>query len=830
MMTYAIDFNTVHSWADGFIGEISLNNLTYDPIFGWVIEFDASFEISNIWNAEVVAQMGSRYIIRDAGWNDELPPNGSVSFGFQASYSGEIVAPSGFVVNDKAVGVENPPEPVLPIITVNDVSFSEGDNGTSQAVFSVSLSQASTEAVTVNYVTSDQTAVAGVDYDAASGSLTFAPGETTKDVSVTVISDYVVEPDETFQLNLSNVNGASIDDGTGVATILNDDSATLPVLSVAEIAITEGSSSTPGGNTVGGYFSTQGNQIVDQGGESVKIAGINWFGMESDRYAPDGLHTRKFQDMMDQMVELGFNTIRLPFSNQLFDPTSVPNGINYNLNPELAGLSGIQILDEIVEYAGNMGLRIILDHHRSAAGAGANENGLWYTGDIQSGQYSEQRWISDWTMLAERYSDNPTVIGADLHNEPHGSATWGGGGATDWAAAAERAGNAIHDVNSDWLIFVEGVGSYQGENYWWGGNLMGVRDRPVQLEEPNKLVYSPHDYPNSIYAQPWFKDAEFPDNLMSKFDEMWGYIYREGIAPVYLGEFGSKLTDPKDLLWLEKIQSYLAGDFNDDGIPDIPDGAEGISWTWWSWNPNSGDTGGILQDDWQSVNSNKVNALEALMFDFNVNGDSTGPGDYNQASFIVTLSEPFENTVSVDWEVLAGTATADDFIATTGSLTFEPGETSKSISVSIVPDTLVEGDEQFTLRFSNPVNVTIENFTVNAVILDDDTDAPAEPPVPENDDPITVSTIITNDWGSGFTASIELNNDDVEEIDDWTIQITMPYDILNIWDAEIVSHIGDTYFIRGATWNDDIGIGDEVSFGFQASPGNTNEFQFDWIV
>ena len=101
-------------------------------------------------------------------------------------------------------------------------------------------------------------------------------------------------------------------------------------------------------------------------------------------------------------------------------------------------------------------------------------------------------------------------------------------------------------VNPDWLIFVEGIGTYNGQSYWWGGNLMGVKDRPVALNVPNKSVYSAHDYPNSVYPQPWFQAANYPANLPALFTQMWGYIYQQNIAPVSVGEFGTKLVDPKD--------------------------------------------------------------------------------------------------------------------------------------------------------------------------------------------------------------------------------------------------------------------------------------------
>ncbi|MEM7616245.1 MAG: cellulase family glycosylhydrolase, partial [Pseudomonadota bacterium] len=204
----------------------------------------------------------------------------------------------------------------------------------------------------------------------------------------------------------------------------------------------------------------------------------------------------------------------------------------------------------------------------------------------------------------------PAVIGADLHNEPHGSATWGGGGANDWARAAEAAGNAVLAVADDWLVFVEGVGQYEGQPYWWGGSLAGVRDRPIELDVEGRLVYSPHDYPASVFNQPWFNDGS---NLYEVFRENWGFIFEEGIAPIFLGEFGSRLTEAADLPWAEAITAYLSGDFDGDGVNDLPEGEAGMSFAWWSWNPNSGDTGGILNDDWTTLRQNAIELLAPLL-------------------------------------------------------------------------------------------------------------------------------------------------------------------------------------------------------------------------
>jgi endoglucanase len=362
-------------------------------------------------------------------------------------------------------------------------------------------------------------------------------------------------------------------------------------------------------SAISGPLSTSGNQIIAADGSMVRLQGVSWFGFESSNLVPHGLWTRSYQSMMDQMQSLGFNTIRIPFCNQMFDANSKPNSINERANPDLIGLNSLQILDKIVEYADQIGIWIILDHHRSDAGMGALNNGLWHTD-----AYPESRFIQDWQMLAERYRHHPSVIGADLHNEPHASASWGTRDQnTDWRAAAERAGNAILKVNPHWLIIVEGVESYQNKNYWWGGNLAGVKDHPIVLDVDNKLVYSPHDYPNSIYNQPWFTDSNYPHNLLDHFRNVWGYIFETEHAPIIIGEFGSRFLDPKDAKWMDKITTYLNGDFKGTGHRELPAAAQGASWIWWSWNPNSGDTGGILLDDWMTPDQTKLQFIKPLM-------------------------------------------------------------------------------------------------------------------------------------------------------------------------------------------------------------------------
>ena len=372
---------------------------------------------------------------------------------------------------------------------------------------------------------------------------------------------------------------------------------------------TTGTSNTATG-IADGYLHTEGSQIIDSAGNAVKLTGVNWFGAEGYAFAPQGMWLDSYQNIMDQMMKEGFNTIRLPWSDAMLDNGRMPTGIDYSKNPDLAGKTSLEVFDKIIEYADKTGMKIILDHHRSGDGASANENGLWYTD-----QYPESTMIANWKMLAERYADNPSVIAADLHNEPHGQATWGDGNpATDWQAAAERIGNAIQSVNKDWLLIVEGVERYNDSTYWWGGNLQGVKDNPIEFNVDNKLVYSTHDYPPSMAGFGWFSDSSFPNNMDDVWTKNWGYLVQEDIAPVLVGEFGTKLESGQDQVWLNAMVKYLDGDYNLDGKSDLAAGEEGVSWTYWAWSPGSGDTGGIMTDDW-TVNQSKMTALEPALFD-----------------------------------------------------------------------------------------------------------------------------------------------------------------------------------------------------------------------
>jgi endoglucanase len=340
-----------------------------------------------------------------------------------------------------------------------------------------------------------------------------------------------------------------------------------------------------------GWLHTDSGLIRDSQDQVYTIKSISWFGMETDKCAPHGLWEISLGSGLDHIVNMGFNTVRLPYSNQCLAESSTES-IDYSKNSGLTNKTPQQVMDIFIEKAESKGLKVILDRHRPDS---ASQSSLWYTAE-----YSEAKWIADWKMLAERYKTNSTVIGFDLHNEPAGKACWGcGDPQLDWQAAATRAGNAVLDVNPELLIIVEGVESYDNDFTWWGSNLQGVASKPVILNIKNRVVYSPHEYPASVYEQKWFKDSAYPGNLSSVWDKNWGYIQKKGIAPVLIGEFGTKLETRSDKLWLTEFVKYIE--------------TTGISHSYWSFNPNSGDTGGIVKDNWATVQEEKLAFLKPLL-------------------------------------------------------------------------------------------------------------------------------------------------------------------------------------------------------------------------
>ena len=150
------------------------------------------------------------------------------------------VADAGDSALDSAVFIQSGTfKSVPPGLGIGNSSVQEGNSGLSDANFNITIAPPSTKPVTVQYSTADGRAKAGIDYVAVSGSLSFAPGETTKTIAVPIIGDTDIEGNDNFFVNLSNATGVPITQGKGTGVILNDDGNAPPILSDIEITTDE---------------------------------------------------------------------------------------------------------------------------------------------------------------------------------------------------------------------------------------------------------------------------------------------------------------------------------------------------------------------------------------------------------------------------------------------------------------------------------------------------------------------------------------------------------------------------------------------------------------
>lgn len=398
------------------------------------------------------------------------------------------------------------------------------------------------------------------------------------------------------------------------------------------------------------YLHASGNKLYDSLGNEVRLTGISWFGFETEQQVYHGLWNVKMENVLDTVANRGFNLLRIPLSVQLVDQWrggsgGSPGSIDYSANPALQGKSSLQVLDASIAYARKVGLKVMLDMHRVV---NTQQKEGWYTTG-----YPAANFEASWKWLATRYKNDDTVIAVDIFNEPHGGpgnaamTKWDGStDANNWMYEATKVANQILDINPKLLIVVQGVEvtpkdgfnytATNGANYnyaWWGGNLRKVKDFPINLgSRQGQLVYSPHDYGPGVYVQPWFHAGFTEESLTADYwDPSWLYIAKQKIAPILVGEWGGKLDGGDNQKWLGFLANTIV--------------TNQLSHTFWAVNPNSGDTGGILLDDWVSVDSAKYNLVEPTLWqnadgkfigldhevNLGVNGTHVGAGSVNSA-------------------------------------------------------------------------------------------------------------------------------------------------------------------------------------------------------
>ncbi len=384
-------------------------------------------------------------------------------------------------------------------------------------------------------------------------------------------------------------------------------------------------------------------EIVDMNGNPVWLTGCNWFGYNVGSQVFDGVWSQNMHEMLKQIADRGFNLLRVPMSTQLLlqwknnEPDPATPKVNEWTNPELTveGKVGgtvkysYDIWKQAVEWCRELGIKIMIDIHSAETASAGHQVSLWYTD-----KYSTEDWFEALEWLADTYKDDDTLIAIDLKNEPHGKADvpaqmakWDDSeDPNNWKYAAECAANKVLDINPNLLVMVEGIEVYPKEGYdwtapaidwstnttyyygaWWGGNFRGAKENPIDLGKyQSQLVYSPHDYGPLVYEQSWFHDGFTQQSIMDEYwYDNWFYLLDEKKAPLLMGEWGGFIDEQHDpdganTKWLTYLRDLMIDNR--------------IHHTFWCFNENSGDTGGLVYDNFGKWDEDKYALVKPALW------------------------------------------------------------------------------------------------------------------------------------------------------------------------------------------------------------------------
>eukprot|EP00775_Hariotina_reticulata_P010875 gene10875-11029_t len=413
----------------------------------------------------------------------------------------------------------------------------------------------------------------------------------------------------------------------------------------------------------------QGAQLATVDGKQVLIHGVNWFGFNNGKTMVDGLDAEQraswqggdFATIVFTLRLLGFNAVRLPFKfTDLFNlrpqtyskpcPSQVPTAqqLAARATPaaELQAAADKQVpytflLPEsptpgrcnaylpsgpttltrflwVVDFFVQSGFYVLVDYHPHADGEPMYESVVDYTSSWLR-LYKSLQCMPNWV------TDLKGRVFLDLLNEPDElQITWDGRNSSR-APLSEYYLNVMHAIHGqssidETLFFIQGGGQDRLGISWGDGYVTDpkwIQERQLAdangffqalLQQPyaRQVVLAPHLYGVSISESP-----DVGPKQWEKYALSWGYLLKNGYCtsnqtcikfPVVLGEIGTSFNNTLDVQYYEDMVKFMQLKPPTDVYPSVPFN----NWFWWSWNANSGDTGGLVADDWNTLRWNKL--------------------------------------------------------------------------------------------------------------------------------------------------------------------------------------------------------------------------------
>ncbi len=580
------------------------------------------------------------------------------------------------------VTIENDDTP--PVVTITDVQIVEGNSGTQPATLTIQLSRASAQQVSVKWTATDGTALAGSDYIAASGEAIFAPGETSKSIVVQVNGDTVSEPDELFMVNLSGAINTTVGQAIATVKIVNDDQAT--VLNILNASLTEGDS--------GAQNATIVVQLSQASGLPVTVKWATEDGSAiaaSDYVAASGtLAFAPGETSKSITVSVNGDTLNEAdegFAVNLSSPTNATLGISKGVvsiinNDPLPALS---VADESMT-EGNTGTQAVTVSVTLSKASGRTVTARWATAD-------------DTALAASDY----LAGGGDLTFAP---------GETVKNIIITVRGDTLNELDETFAVDLSAPG---GATLARGRGFVKIvnDDAPPELRMGDVgILEGDAGTLTATLSVTLLPGSALPVSVK------WATVDGTAVAPSdYVAALGDLTFAPGETN--KVITLTVKGDALNE-----PDETFSVNLS----SPVPSNT--VIR---------KPRGVVAIVNDdplpeLSITGGSVTEGDVGTQSGVLTvqLSKISGQTVTVKWATTDGTALATtDYVAASGDLTFAPGETGKTISVSVRGDTVTEADETFTVTLAGSVNATISNAKAVGVVTIVDNEKPNVPPQAE---------------------------------------------------------------------------------------------------
>jgi Ca2+-binding RTX toxin-like protein len=568
-----------------------------------------------------------------------------------------------------------------PKISVANITQPEGNSGNTNYGFNLTLSNPSVETITVKYATADDTATAGSDYTTATGTVTFAPGETTKAVNVAVTGDTLFEADESFKLNLSDVVNATITTTSATGTIINDDPNPVPVIA---LAITDADAA----ETLTGQPANPGQFTLTRTGATTADLAVNYTLTGTATNGTDyqnltGIAT--FKAGSDKaIIDVNPTDDNIYERNETVTLTIADGGINYKLDPIQAGT--ITIADNETKPT------ISVANISQAEGNSGNTN---YGFNLTLSNPSVE------TITVKYATADDTATAGSDYTAATGTVTFAPGETTK-AVNVAVTGDTLYEADESFKL-----------------NLSEAVNASITTTSAIGTIVN-DDLP-VISLAVTDADAAEPANP-GQFT-----LTRDGITTSDLTvnyALAGTATNGTDYQALTNTVTFKAGSntatIDIKPIDDnIYEGSETVTLTLadnaasYKLAEIKSGTVTIADDDQKPVIS---------ISDARPKAGKEGDPTAAHREFDISLSNPSVEPVTVEYATVDGTAVGgSDFEPTAlTTLTFAPGETTKTVSVAIIDDAIYEDTEFFKVKLTNSTNATIGKDKGIAKIIDDD--------------------------------------------------------------------------------------------------------------